>query len=284
MSTLASVMANLARQAVISNPRQSELSWTKEEIDYLGKNAGVLEDEEIGRVLGRSANGVKVKRVRMGLHGVARSGKAWLTGNKVARVLGIDAHKIVYWARVGLLPSIKKVHEESGREYILVSRVALKRWCANPRHWVYFDWRGITDGSLRRLCELRAQRWGDEWWTTNQVAEHHGVCNKDVIRLIDRGEIQAYRPDFSLSGRDLGDAWRYKFVLKSEATRPDLVFIKGSGRPGMSKKFSAGFDAFLIKARDELGLEFQAIARMMKAKDKAVWYRYARLKKSAKDG
>lgn len=99
-----------------------------------------------------------------------------------------------------------------------------------------------------------------------------------------RGKIQAYRPDFSLSGRDLGDAWRYEFVLKSEATRPDLVFIKGSGRPGMSKKFSAGFDAFLLRARDELGLEFPVIARTMKAKDKAVRYRYARLKKSAKDG
>jgi len=40
------------------------------------------------------------------------------------------------------------------------------------------------------LPEPERERWGDEWWTTNQVAAHYGVHISDVLRLIKRGEIR----------------------------------------------------------------------------------------------
>jgi len=274
-----SVLNTVMRQAALEAPRLKMPEWSRDEIEFLHRNAGLLDDEQIGQALGRTANGVKVFRVRQGLKTLTRAGEAWLTANKVAAMFQATVHKITYWCRVGLMPSRVKVHEPSGREYFLISREALKRWCANPRHWVYFDWHKLTDPRLRRLCELRAKRWGDEWWDTRRVAEYHGVDVQDVKRLIARGEIRSYRPEYSLGGRDFGNTWRNHFVLKSEATRADLVFIKGRGKWAFSKNFSPGFDAFLLRARDELGLEFQVIARMMKAKKKSVMYRYWRLKK-----
>lgn len=274
----ASVLDTVMRQATLAAPRRKMPEWSQEEIEYLRKNAGLLDDEQIGQALGRTPNGVKVFRVRQGLKTLTRAGEAWLTANKVAAMFQATVHKITYWCRAGLMPSRVKVHEPSGREYFLVSREALKRWCANPRHWVYFDWRNLTDERIRRLCELRAERWGDEWWTTNQVAEHHGVGVSDVMRLIKRGEIRSYRPEYSLGGRNFGNTWRNHFVLKSEATRADLVFVRGRGKWGISKRFSPGFDAFLVHARENLGLEYQVIARMMKVKTKTVMYRYTKLK------
>jgi hypothetical protein len=279
MNDLSSIIDAVMRQATLATPRRKMPTWSQEEIDYLHQNAGSLDDEQIAATLGRTPNAVKIFRVRQGLKTITRAGGAWLTANKVAAMFQVTVHKITYWCRVGLMPARVKVHEPSGREYFLVEREALKRWCVNPRHWVYFDWRTLTDPRIRRLCELRAERWGDEWWDTTRVAKYHGVDVQDVKRLVARGEIKSYRPEYSIGGRDFGNTWRYRFILKSEATRADLVFVRGRGRWGRSKNFSPAFDAFLLRARNEIGLEFQVIARMMKAKQKSIEYRYHRLQR-----
>jgi hypothetical protein len=276
---LQSVISALLRQAVIADPRQRPPSWSADEIAFLHKNAGILDDQQIGEALGRTANAVKIFRVRAKLKAVSRAGTVWITANQAARVLGVDSHKMTYWCRVGLVPARFRVHAESQREYILINRELLKRWCVNLRNWVYIDWRRIKDERIRRLCELRAERWGDEWWDTTQVASHHGVDVTDVKRLISRGEINSYRPEYSLGGRNLRDTWRNHFVLKSEATRADLVFHKRQGAPGKSRKFSPGFDAFLFRAR-AAGYEWAAIAKMSKVAMKSCMYRYSKLLKA----
>jgi hypothetical protein len=281
MLDMALVVSAVVSQSIKANPRQRPANWSEDEIKFLRENAGILDDEEIGKVLGRSANGIKVFRVRQGLLSISRQSSAWITGNKVAKLLGIDAHKVVYWCRSGLLPARLRLHEESGREYFIIKREALKRWCVNVQNWVYFDWRNIQDEHIHRLCELRSQRWGDEWWNTTRVADYHGVDVGDVKRLIARGEIASYRPEHSLGGRNFCNTWRNHFVLRSEATRADLVFYKKRGKPGISKKFSAGFDAFVLKARNELHLEWDVISRMMKTNKKSCQYRYWRLSKDA---
>lgn len=282
MFDISNIVGAIASRTIAVVPRRKTPKWSLDEIEFLRKSAGTLSDEEMASALGRTPTGIKVFRTRRKILGVTRSATAWLTASKIAAMLGIDQHKVTYWCRVGLLKSKEYRQDVNSRIYYIASREAVKRWCVNPANWVYFDWRQIKDEKIRRLCQLRAERWGDEWWTTNQVAQYHGVENKDVVRLIDRGEIKAYRPEFSLGGRNLKDTWRNLFVLRSEATRPDLVFIKGMGRPGVSKKFSPGFDAFLLKARDELKLEWDVIGRMAKVKSKSARYRYARLKAGQK--
>lgn len=276
-----SVIGALLRQAVIAAPSPKAPSWSADEIAFLHKNAGILDDREIGAALGRTPNAIKIFRVRAKLKACSQAGKVWITANKASRLLAIDSHKITHWCRAGLIPAKFRVHAPSGREYMLIKYELLKRWCVNPRNWVYFDWADIRDQHIRRLCELRSERWGDEWWDTNKVAEYHDADVSDVKRLIVRGEIQSYRPEHSLGGRHFGDAWRAHFILKSEATRPDLIFRKRRGNPGISRKFSAGFDAFLLRAR-EAGYEWAAIAKMSNIPAKSCMYRYSKLKVQSK--
>lgn len=157
-----SVIETIVEKTILLVPREKPLEWSQDEIKFLEKNYGILDDNEIGEALGRTANAIKVFRVRRKLKACSQAGKAWLTANRAARLLGIDAHKLVYWCRQGLIPAKFRMHIESGREYILIGSEALKRWVVNPANWVYFDWRKLKDAHLRRLCELRAERWGDE--------------------------------------------------------------------------------------------------------------------------
>lgn len=274
---LDAILEAVTRQVALANPAQKAPAWSDEEIRFLHENVGRLNDEEIAKTLGRTPNAVKVYRVRQGLSTLSRARMDWFTANQVASVIGSDIHKLSHWCRVGLIPSLRKVHEPSGREYFLISREHLKRWCVNPLNWVYFDWRQVTDEPIRRLCELRAQRWGDSWWTTNQVAEYHGVTNKDVTRYIKAGKLKAHRPEHCLGGRDFKDTWRYYFVLESEATRPDLFFVRKADIYKIAPSFTPRADAFLLKARNEMGKRWADIARMMKRDDQSIRNRYRRL-------
>jgi hypothetical protein len=123
---------------------------------------------------------------------------------------------------------------------------------------------------LRRLLELKQERWGDEWWTTRQVADYHGVDVKDVTRYIKLGRIKGVQAR-NLGGRDNG-YWAFWFVLRSEATRPDLVFQRGSGSGHESKTWTERSDAFLLLAR-AVGLPIRNIAALMRWAPKSVDYR-----------
>lgn len=269
---LDALINTVANRALAAMPRKKPLNWSADEIKFLHENHGKMDDEQIGQALGRSSVGVKVFRVRQGLPVVSKAEEDWLIANRVAEILNLDQHKIVFWCRGGLLKAWKKTHEPSGREYFLVSRAVLTAWVVNPLHWVYFDWQQIRDSRLRRLCELRSARWDDEWWTTNQVAELHGVENKDVVRLIRHGKIPGYCPAYSLGGRDLGNKWRYWFVKKSDALAARFP------RYGDARKYTPAAEAWILRARDDLGLSWSAIGRSMKRGPEGIRRRYQRLK------
>lgn len=249
-----------ARRVVASSPRQKAPEWNEAEIAYLHQNAGKLDDAALGAALGRNANAVKIFRVRQGLRAVSRAREAWLTANIAARdCLGLDQHKVIYWCRAGLIPATKKTHEASGREYFLIARQALTAWVVNPDNWVYFDWHNLPDPHLRRLCELRAARWGDEWWDTRQVALALGGDVGDVKRYIKLGLLRARQPEFPLGGRDFGNGWRNWFVLKSEALRCPRFKRRGEDLA----RFTPRADAWILRARDELHLPWEVIGRLM---------------------
>lgn len=273
---LDALIETIAKRATFSNVRMKTPNWSADEIRFLHANADKLSDEEMGKILGRSTMGVKIFRVRQGLRCMSLANTYWASANTVAKMLGVDSHKTVFWCKSGLIASKVKRDDASGREYFLIRLDVLTQWAVNPIHWVYFDWRAITDPHLHRLCQLRAQRWGDEWWNTSQVAAYHGVKVEDVKRYIKTGTIRAYRPELPLGGRDSGIGWRFWFIRKSEATRPTLKF-KCLGDDMSS--YTPGADAWIVRARDELRLSWAAIARTMGRKGgESVRGRYLRLK------
>ena len=240
--------------------------WSPEDDQFLKEHYQEMTDAELGAVLGRTEIGVSLRLTRdLNLPGRSKV-PGLVTAHQAAEMLGIDGHKTAHWVDVGLIPGRNMPGDRVIR---LIEEKALLAWAVNPRKWVYFDWRGVQDAHLRRLCELRAERWGDEWWSTKQVADFHGVTTKDVLRYITKlGRIQAVQLDVSLGGRHPGRYWSNWYVKRSEATKPGLVFvcrddIKSDNDP-YQRKFTPAADAWILRAREELGMTFTQIGLTMK--------------------
>jgi len=144
----------------------------------------------------------------------------------------------------------------------LIDRQAFRRWVLNPLNWPYFKPDQVRDPELKRMLAKRAARWGDEWWSTRQVADYHGVITGDVKRYIVMGRLQAFQLPVSLSGRHFDRSWSNHFILKSVAIQ--VKFVKRGKGHFERSQFTPAADAWLLKARDELGMTFVHIGRTMK--------------------
>src|SRR3972149_2921022 len=221
--------ANSAIVPVIYSPYGRR--WLPDEDAFLRARIGKMTDEQIGAAIGRSANAIKIHRIRKGMPAHSKR-PGWLTGHGAAKRLGVDIHNIMHLVQRGLIP-----HEiiPGQKGIIAIKRDWLYRWAVNPMNWIYFKIENVRDAKLRRLIGLEQARWGDEWWTTGQVAGWHGVESQDVERFI-------------LAGKLAAGKWGNWRVLRSEAMRPGLYFPKGKGG-GHSASSSDEGDVFIILAR-----------------------------------
>ena len=235
--------------------------WSKEEDEFLRRNLGRLSDEQIGQALGRTAVAVNLRWKRE-LHLPAPSKHPdFLTAHKASKLLGIEKRKVAFWCETGLIP-----HQlVNGRRMHIISRVTFERWVITPENWIYFDWQKIQDPRLRRLCELRAARWGDEWWTTRQVARYYGVDTKTVTQQINRRTLPAVQCSISRSGRrQRGQErhWTLWYVRKSDAIAAKINRGRGGSRPWRPTPRA---QAWMLKAYS-MGMPCTGIARSMGGK------------------
>lgn len=233
--------------------------WTHEEDEFLRNNLGFMSESEMARKLGRTVTGVHLRWFRDLLLTSPSKHPDWISAETASEMLGVDCHKVAHWCDQGLIPYRLL---PSRRKIRLIHRTAFDRWVISTPNWIYFDHTKIADPRLRRLCELRAKRWGDEWWTTKQAAEYHGVSSKDVLRLILRREIPGVQLQASKGGRHPDAGWLYWYVRKSDAVK--AVFV----RRGMNQKFefTARGAAWVRKAKLELNLSCAEINRSMGSK------------------
>jgi hypothetical protein len=234
--------------------------WTAEEDQFLCDNIAFMTDAELAARLGRTEIAVHLRWER-DLHLPARSKHPdVVTAHQAAEMLGIDGHKICGWVDMGLIPGRLM---PGGRKMRLINRVTFMVWACSPKNWVYFDPKKVKDPHLKRLLKLEAKRWGNEWWTTRQVADYHGVDVNDVNRYIKLGYLKSFRLPVSLAGRYLDRRWSNHFLLKSEATRKDLKFYRLGEIPwNMTKLTPAGLK--WLKKALRMGWSYEAIGRSMK--------------------
>lgn len=166
--------------------------WRPEEVQFLRDNLGYLTYAEIGAYLGRTEVAVHNHRKRLGLPAVytVRRRNDELTTSEVAEAMGTTHQTASIWILEGLLP---------GRELPLDATIRvvryqdLVRFAVNPLNWPYFirviqNTGRINDPYLRRLIELRKERWGDEWLSSGQIerefgsSEHYGRIRKYLLR------------------------------------------------------------------------------------------------------
>jgi excisionase family DNA binding protein len=243
-----------------ANVRKKMPLWTQEEKAFLRSKIGKMTDAQIGAALGRSEAAVKIKRQRWGFPAHSKR-PGWVTGHGAAKILGVDIHNIMALCDRRILPHVVLPGQ---RGILNIKKIALYRWAVNPMHWIYFRIENVRDRHLRRLIQLKSERWGDEWWTTGQVADYHGVDHTDVNRYIHAGKIKSVK-------------WGNHWILRSEALKPGLYFYKGKGA-GHDMDWSEEGDAFLVQARRE-GLSYTVMARLMKMDEKTVGYRYRSLER-----
>jgi hypothetical protein len=257
------LLDSIMARAEAAYPALRSPSWTAQEDAFLRENLSWMTDAEIGEALGRTENAVHLRWTRDLLLPSPSKHPEIITANQAAKLIGIDRHKVAHWVDMGIIPGRLMA---GGRSIRLINRVSLMVWLCSPKNWVYFDIKNVVDPKLKRMLKLRAQRWGDEWWTTRQVADYHGVETGDVKRYIVIGRLQSVRLQVSLGGRNQVRKWSNHFVLKSDALK--ISFCKGKGCNKKSQKtqqkFTPRADAWLLKARDELGMTFLSIGRTMK--------------------
>ena len=217
MSTLTAVTINY-------NPSQKAARWNTYEDDFLRQNLGILTEEQMAEYLGRSPMAVHLRWERdLNLPAPSRN-PDYYTANQASLVLGLTSvHPIVHWCRVGLI----KYRLMAGlRGMLLIKRSDLTAWVVNPDNWVYIDWERITDPHLRRLCELRQARWGDEWLTTVEAAKLRCVEATVFARLCKQGKINGIQIP-SRSGRNFSGSSTLWYLRRSEAMT--VVIIRGKG-------------------------------------------------------
>lgn len=219
MSTRTNSLINFAVAGIV---RLKPSTWKPEEDAFLRANLGILTEAEMGKALGRTEIAVRLRWKRDLQLPSPSKAPGVLTAHQAARMLGVDGHKICHWVDKGFIPGRLMA---GGRKIRLIDRKAFQEWILNTANWMYFDLRKVKDAELKRLLKRAEKRWGDQWWPTPKVARYHGVRTNDVKRYIKLGRIKATQIQYSYGGRHEAMRWKLWFVLKSEATRPDLKFV-----------------------------------------------------------
>lgn len=257
-------------------------AWTQAEDDFLRQHLGRLHEAEIARRLGRTVIAVHLRWKRdLRLPAPSKSPDV-LTANQIANGMGMDLHTVASWIDRGLLPGRRLPMKDVTR---VVGRVAFLCWLVNPENWPLFKPERVGGNApmlhrgaqcydqafwakARRLVELAQARWGDEWWTTRQAADYHGVDSQDVHRYIQLGRLSGVHVR-NLSGRHGHPRWSPWFVRRSEVQQLVFKFGKGSGH---ELPWSEPADVFLILAK-AIGLSTNAINAMCGYTTQRISYR-----------
>jgi hypothetical protein len=218
--------------------------WSHEHDLYLIQHLGFESEGEIARQLGRTVTAVHLRWKRDLRLPAPSKDPRWLTGQRVAHLLGIDIHSVMHLIDGGRLPG----RLLPGRRRIrVVERQTLLLWIINPLNWMCFKFEKVRDAKLRRLLEIRKARWNDEWWPIGRVAAHHRVDHATINAALHRQK---------LIGVKYGNWW----IRRSEALRPGQRFFRGKGRTLLS--WSERADCFILLAAG-VGLPADGIARRM---------------------
>lgn len=212
------ISANLIQSAVsgamLQLPQAKAPRWSETDLRRVEELLPFNSAEEVGRMLGRSANAIKIIRIRNGIQAGSKT-DGWFTANQVREMLGMaDGRPVIGWVKKGFVMG----HQIKGDITWMINEVSLRRWVVSPISWVYFDPSKIVDKGIARLVELAQARWGDEWLSTRQVADMKGTDTKVVLMAIKRGQLPGVHIQ-EKDGRHENTAWAFWAVRRSDAER-----------------------------------------------------------------
>lgn len=258
----------LDRRARAQHIAANASPWSQEDDAYLLAQYRFMSEVEIAQKLGRTQTAVHMHLKRLRTPAPSKHPEE-ITGRGIEKMLGAELHAICHWIDSGALPG-RVMH--GGRGIRLVKRVTLLRWCITPENWLRFDVSRVRDPHLKRLIELRQARWGDEWWSTTQVAAYHNTHIHNVNARIQRRALIPVKAG-NISGRHSAPGWSHNFILKSEAVKLRFTSGKGSSRC-TELHVPASLDQFITQATGA-GVPQVCLAKMIgwSVKTLAYWLR-----------
>jgi hypothetical protein len=211
-SSLTILITSSLKVATAQRPSRKAPRWSEKDINRVRELLPYCSPKVVGRILGRSEDGIKIMRQRQKIKASSKS-EGWLSANRVMRLLGMpDARPVIGWVKKGLVLG----HRIAGDDTWMVEEISLRRWIVSPISWLYFDTGRIQDPHLARLVELAQEKWGDEWLTTRQVAELKGTTTRQVGQTIFRRMLPAIHI-VGKDGRHENGKWAFWGVKRSEA-------------------------------------------------------------------
>jgi predicted site-specific integrase-resolvase len=223
--------------------------WTREEDEFIRNNIAFLGHDGVAAFLGRSVDAVKIRRIRRGIPAASKR-PGWLTGQDVARYLGVDIHSVMKWHQSGLF----KFEVLPGERRIMMIRlVTLYRWATRPQHWIYFRVKNMRDFHLKRLVMRAQEIWGDKWLRIGQAAKLLGCDSKSLNMRVNRGKIPQARKNGN---------W---YIPESVVMK--MTFFPGKGGHSKGQKERnrqiTRADRWMMHARFDLGMTYVDIAARM---------------------
>ncbi len=210
------ISANLIQAAVsgamLQTPQAKAHRWSEDELSKVEMLLPFHSADQVGKMLGRSGNAIKIIRQRKGIKASSKS-EGWMTANQVRILLGmVDGRPVIGWIKKGFVFG----HQIIGDSTWMVHEISLRRWVTSPLSWAYFDPSGITDEKLAHLVKLAQKRWNDTWLSTRQVAAMKGTDTKTVLMAIKRGKLPGIHIH-EKDGRHTDAAWAFWAVKRSDA-------------------------------------------------------------------
>ena len=212
------ISANLIQAAVsgamLQTPQAKPHRWSEDQLSKVERLLPFHSADQVGKMLGRSGNAIKIIRQRKGIKASSKS-EGWMTANQVRILLGmVDGRPVIGWIKKGFVLG----HQIIGDSTWMVHEISLRRWVTSSLSWAYFDPSGITDEKLAHLVKLAQKRWNDAWLSTRQVADMKGTDTKTVLIAIKRGQLPGIHIQ-EKEGRHSGAVWAFWAVKRSDAEK-----------------------------------------------------------------
>jgi excisionase family DNA binding protein len=183
-TTLAHIRVLHRRNILDIGHRYYGRRWTEEEVDYIREWWGLLPDVEIARHLGRSVDSCEHASGRKG-HMTRRM--AFYTAADVARLFGVDWHRVAGWIHAGHLKARKSL-VMSRHPFWRVEDEDIQAFMRS--HSCLYDWRKVQGHAFwRNLARAAGER--DPWLTAMQAAQYLKVSADTIRRRCVSGALQA---------------------------------------------------------------------------------------------
>lgn len=138
---------------------RTQHTWTEEEIDLLGRKAGLYSYDGIGKVLGRTPGAIQRSLFEQFGTSSAKLAMGYLSCNQLAKSLNVDFHTVARWRDKHNLPlyhmQLAYARKDRKRKTYYIFPEDFWKWAEDHKEFINFH-------RIERHCILPEPEWLEE--------------------------------------------------------------------------------------------------------------------------